>query len=103
MYRILLVLLSLSCFDAVAANDRVKARSSQYKCHLLLKDGTQVVNYLMAKDNFATGLTHQLAGKYIYAKDGVSKRTIEKVHQCVAADEQFVELEARLLDEQTLK
>lgn len=87
---------------AYAGKDRVAARSTQYKCYLTMQDGTELVNYMMSKENYANGLTKALGGGYIYAKDGVSKRAIRIAHECVLAGDNFRSNQAQALDVKTL-
>lgn len=94
---------SLSSFSCLAAKDRVLERSVQYKCHLTLQDGTELVNYRMSKPNNAKKLTSGLGSGFIYAKNGVTKRGIRKAHECVLATETFRSDKAKALDEQTLR
>ena len=85
-----------------AADDRVPERSTEYKCHFEMVGGEQLVNYLMSKDKYAAQLQQEMAGKSIYAKNGVTRRYIYKVFECVRADQPFKSDAARALDEQTL-
>ena len=97
-----LLFLAMTSHFALGANDRVPQRSTQYKCHLLMQDQSELVNYMMSKDNYAKTLQRKLAGSFIYAKDGVSKRMINKAFECVEAHQDFSSMQARALDEQTL-
>ncbi|NQZ12954.1 MAG: hypothetical protein HRT35_37900 [Algicola sp.] len=87
---------------SLAANDRSKERSTQYKCHFELADGKEIVNYMMSKDNYAKQLQREMVGKTIFDKNGVTRLHIVRVGECVKADKDFWSIEARQLDKVTL-
>lgn len=99
-----IVTLVLSAPFSANANDphRVVERSTHYKCHLTMQDGTERVNYMMSKPNYAKSLAKSLNGSYIYAKNGVTKVGIREAHECVFAEDQFKSDKAQSLDKQTL-
>lgn len=102
-WAIVTVMLGLCVsFSSFAGKDRVAERSTQYKCHLTMQDGTQLVNYRMSKPKNAKALAQRLNGHYIFAKNGVTKRGISTAHECVLASEQFRSEKAKALDAKAL-
>ncbi|MCJ8274757.1 MAG: TapY2 family type IVa secretion system protein [Psychrosphaera sp.] len=99
MASLLSMLLSTS---SLAANDRSKERSTQYKCHFELAGGKEVVNYFMSKDNYAKQLQRVMVGQTIFAKNGVTRLHIIRVGECVKADAVFMSAKALELDKVTL-
>jgi hypothetical protein len=87
---------------SLAADDRSKDRSTQYKCHFELAGGKEVVNYFMSKDKYAKQLEKTMVGQSIFAKNGVTKLHIISVGECVEAGEAFTSAKALELDKVTL-
>ena len=102
LFIVALVLWAPGIVNANKDPHRVVERSTHYKCHLTMQDGTERVNYMMSKPNYAKSLAKSLNGSYIYAKNGVTKVGIREAHECVFAKDQFESDKAQSLDKQTL-
>ncbi|MFT4927970.1 MAG: hypothetical protein ACI8WB_004085 [Phenylobacterium sp.] len=74
----------------------------EYKCHFELVGGQQVIHFLNSRENYAKQLQQKMTGKTIFAKDGVTKRYIYRVFECVKSQESFRSVKAQDLDAQTL-
>lgn len=92
----------LASTGSLAANDRTKERSTQYKCHFELAGGKEVVNYFMSKDKYAKQLERVMVGQTIFAKNGVTRLNIIRVGECVEADKDFTSAKGLELDKVTL-
>lgn len=85
------------CVGAMAADKTI-----EYKCHMELVGGDQVVNYISSPLANARLLQGQMQGKTIFGKDGVSRKYIYQVFECVKAKQSFGSVDAQTLDKKTL-
>ena len=77
-------------------------RAVEYKCHFAMAGGKNLVQRVASKAKNATAVMREMAGKAIFAKDGVTKKSIHKVVECVKASDSFKGLASQELDKQSL-
>jgi hypothetical protein len=100
--KLMIIVFLFISATAQAVPDNAKDKRTDYKCHFELAKGVQVVGHVMSKKNYVRQLQQELAGKAIFAKDGVTKRQIFQVFECVEGNKTFKSSEAQALDAVTL-
>lgn len=99
------VLALLLCSTAQAQQVRRDTTASlyNYKCHMQLEDGREVVrDYYDQPVNRNKNLERMLARETVAFNQGV-RLAIVKVHQCVELEDDFATATARELDRETLR
>jgi hypothetical protein len=92
--RTITAILLLGCATtAIGAEPKI-----QYKCHFELIGGQKVVHHIVSTAKNAQGVQGQMNGRPIYAKDGVTKKYIYQVFECVGVKQKFSSVDAQALD-----
>ena len=82
---------------ALAANPKI-----EYKCFFELIGGDKEVHYVVSIAPNASAVKGQMQGKSVFAKNGVTKKFIYKVLECVKSGEKFTLADAQAADAKTL-
>lgn len=85
-------LLFLSSLISVQAEQR-----EHYTCYVLLEDQSKVVHKFVSVDETKSEFLESLPKLTVFAADGVTGSTIDRVYECVTANQRFSSKEARKL------